>query len=850
MDLPETSTPASPVPAQSVSQLVRIPMVPVAGLIIVGLLAGLFTPAMPKVYLLAGAAAALAGLGTLAARRLQLLTQIVTAAGIVLLASGYAQLRYDTVARDDIVLASGSSMVLATVTGRIVSAPQTIGPDGDLHGYVAEAKTTFLLRAQTLHTDRGDMPISGLVTVVIDQPTALPEAGQLVKLPGRLTRIDPPSNPGQFDWREYQRRRGIRTRLTVPAFEASMALPAGRTGWLERKIWQLRTNAAASLTGIDDQYHGDLITAMVLGERSRSLSQLQESMVDAGVAHFLSISGLHLAMALVFVYGLCRLINLSPRVAAATVLVLLGSYLLVAQWRVPLIRAALMAAALCLATLAGRKVSAINSLALAATVILLVAPLEILSAGFQLSFAIVAAVLVATRPLQRVIFARFIKMRGLLVFRRGQWFRRWAYYRLADGLMFAVAMALAAYIAAAPLVAYHFGLFTPWAPLLGLVLSPLVALVVVFGYGALAISSGMPATGHALGQLAGLAGGWLARAVEWSAWLPGRTIALQPVGPVWLAGTYLAIGLACFARRFRGGVLVALLAWAIWLVGTIGSQQLTPRPDVAELNLLAIGNGQCGLLRVPSGEVILIDAGTQSGFDSGSQTIMPFLRARKWPAPTAVFISHANTDHYNALPTLIKEFGLRRAYVNATFGLDTDHTGGADAAAMLAELQQHGVEIIRVHAGQRVDLDDRTRIDVLWPPEGIAPSLPINDRSLVLKITCDDVSVLLPGDLQPPGRLALLNTDTPLAAHALILPHHGSWAADLPAFIQATGADLWLQSVGRSRAAAGADSGELSFFAAALQAGKLHSTYDDGWLEVRFGRGQCVLRTMRQTAGD
>lgn len=849
MDLPEARNSGPLSPPKPAALRARVPMAAVAALLIGGIALGLKTPPLPALWLIAGTLAGLAGLGTLAVRRWQLMTQIAAALAIALLAGGYAQFRYHTVRANDITLVSGPGTVLATVTGQIVSPPQTTEAGGSFPGYRPDARTTFLLRARTLHTDHGDMPISGLVNVVIDRQSLLPQAGQTVRLPGRLTRLGSPSNPGQFDWSEYQRRRGIRMRLTVPAFEHEMILTSQSSTWLSRKVWQLRISAVASLGGTDDHYQGDLVRAMVLGQRSPALHQLQRAMVDAGVAHFLSISGLHLGMALAFIYGLCRLMNLSPRWAAITVLVLLGSYLLVAQWRVPLIRAALMAAALCAAVLAGRKVSPLNSLSLAAVIILLVDPVQVLSAGFQLSFVIVAAVLVGTEPLKQAIFGRFLKTRGLLVFRQGQWFRRWLYFRLADGAMVAIAMALAAYIAAAPLVAYHFGLLTPYAPLLGILLTPLVALIVVFGYASLAVSAGLPGLGGLLGHVAGAAAGWMAAFVKWTAILPGRTIPLRPLGAVWLACTYGVIVLTCLARRFRGGTVVVTVAVVIWAGGTLCLQRQAAPPNNAELSLLAVGNGQCGVLRVPSGDVFLIDAGTQSGFDVAGQTLMPFLRTRRWPTPTAAFISHANTDHYNALPTLVKSLGLQRVYVNETFGIDTNHAGGPDAATTLAQLEGLGVEIIRLHAGQAIDLDRHTRVEVLWPDSPLDKDLSINDRSLVLRVTCDQSSVLLPGDVQTPARQALLAAEAP-SADVLVLPHHGAWQSDLPAFIAATEARLLLQSVGRHRSMVGADDGEMAFFTELREAGQLYSTREDGWIQLHFGRDGVRVNTATSQGED
>ena len=73
---------------------------------------------------------------------------------------------------------------------------------------------------------------------------------------------------------------------------------------------------------------------------------------------------------------------------------------------------------------------------------------------------------------------------------------------------------------------------------------------------------------------------------------------------------------------------------------------------------------------------------------------------------------------------------------------------------MSPALKANGAKVTRLAAGQQVALDDRTEVEVLWPPAG-RNDLSANESSLVLRISCDGVSVLLPGDVETTGQGAL-----------------------------------------------------------------------------------------------
>jgi len=831
---------------------VRAPLASVAAAMVVGIVAGRYLPLPPAAWGFIAGLAFVVGLGTFVRLRYRLATTAAVLVCVLALSALHARLAWASVADDDIVTFSDTSPTLATVRGRVVTAPQMRhGAAGVEFGWRGGPQTSFLLRAERIKAGDRWIDTSGLLDVSVGQIDGRLAAAQQVELMGWLSRPRKPANPGQFDGAARARRTGVRARLSVPGSDGAAILANGSPSWPARTAWNLRAAAREHLTTVAEGEPGDVLAALLLGERRPALRTVNRAMVRTGVAHFLSISGLHLGIFLGFVYLICRVLTLTPRRSALAALAILAAYVLLAEPRAPLLRSAIMAVAVCLAVLFRRRLAALNALALAAIALLVWDPLWLSGAGFQLSFAIVGGILLFHEPLRRALFAPLLRRRGLMVYRDSHGLRRRVARTAADWGMHAVAMSVVAYLAAAPLVAYHFGLFSPYAPLLSLLMLPLVTVVLVPAYISMALATPMPNAAWQVGRLSAGAADWLATAAEGAARIPGVSIELRPLPAGWVALAYAALVLLAVRRRLPLGRVASGLAGLGLAALTVWTQLPAAAPDSAELHLLAVGGGQCAVLHAPGGRTLLVDAGTRSGYDVWETTLAPFLRERSLPAPRAAFVSHANTDHYNALPALLRRGDLRTLYINVYFG-----RGGAEerpeppaAAAFLALAEREGAKVMRIEPGTDVWLDDRTSVEVLWPPPGRSDlAADANDTSLVLRVRCDGRVALVTGDIGAAAQTEL-TAARDVAADVLILPHHGSWERTLPAFVEAVNPRVIVVSAGREPRVpmdASRESAERREFLRRLRtAYRYYSTPHNGWCRIRFGRDGLDVHTAR-----
>ncbi|MFO0825083.1 MAG: MBL fold metallo-hydrolase [Gemmataceae bacterium] len=179
------------------------------------------------------------------------------------------------------------------------------------------------------------------------------------------------------------------------------------------------------------------------------------------------------------------------------------------------------------------------------------------------------------------------------------------------------------------------------------------------------------------------------------------------------------------------------------------------------------------VIETPDDRVLLYDAGTTTGPDAVRRVIAPYLWSRGISSIDEVFISHADLDHFNGVPELLKRFPVGRVTLTPTFS-DKSSPG---VEAVLASLARHGVATRIAVSGDRFEAGDVT-FDVLHPP---AERLEGNEntRSMVLFVRFGSHSVLLTGDLEGAGQRAV--QERPLRpVDVMLAPHHGAKTAHTP----------------------------------------------------------------------
>jgi len=297
------------------------------------------------------------------------------------------------------------------------------------------------------------------------------EYGDRVRLAGKLSRPVDHFSGGNAPARAHGAR---------PAYEA--VLHVSSTSRREvlggQPSWTCTRFALAVRCRLEDVFRrylspgeAGLMNAMLLGPRGEIPSHVYDVFRKTGTAHIIAISGMNMTLAAAGVMLVLGVLRIPRRPRAVLAALILGFYALMAGNSAPVLRSALMAGAVILGFVAERESDMINSLALAALVILAVDPGELGDIGFQLSFVCVASLI-------GIVPVFLTPLEGL------GWRKKPLVWFLAES----AAVTLAAFIGSAGILAYAFGYLTPVGLMVNLPVIPLMALVT--GLGAALLTAG------------------------------------------------------------------------------------------------------------------------------------------------------------------------------------------------------------------------------------------------------------------------------------------------------------------------------------------------------------------------
>ncbi|MBX2852098.1 MAG: ComEC/Rec2 family competence protein [Phycisphaeraceae bacterium] len=789
--------------------------------------------------LFAGALAALSASVWLMFRRCG---RAAYAAGLVALAlvgGAWFIVQRDYVPADHVSRFVHEEPAIAGLRGTVASIPREVKPDQGTFGAFSFEKpgTLFELEIEAADAGGGFEPASGSMLVRLKRHDHRPVLGQRIEVLGWMSAIGPTQNPGEFDYRAYLQRQGISGRISLMGRGNWRALgPPPR--WAFTGLRRVIGDASARSLRLgmpEDEAQQALLDALLLGRRTGEMQELSDSFRAVGLSHVLSISGAHLGILLFLVWALGRLMIGRPSVVTAFVLAVLVLFLLAVPWRTPIIRAAIMAAVFCFGYGFGRRLTGVQVLSVATLIVLIWKPTELFSAGFQLSFGVVGAILLFGGPVSR----RVMPEPEVKIIHPSAWdlLMRW----LVD--FFAVS--LVAFAVALPMVMFHFQLISPLAVLLSMLALPVLTAVLAVGYLKMLVGLVSPAAGSLLSVPMAWVGDSLSALVVQAQRWPGSSFTLptQPSIAWTLSCSALVVALlsGLFGKQRIALILCTLLVcgWG-WLEQRPRSVMDGYGRPALVLNMFAVGDGSCFLIR-SGDETLMFDCGSQGYWRIGRRSIVPALNALSVPRIDTLMLSHADLDHFVGVLDVLDAVAVGRVLVSPDVLREAEANPRGAAAYLVQSIRERGYEPVPVEQGWSMTMGDAT-LELLWPAPGYV-SEKNNNNSLVLAIESAGRRVLLNGDIQDDAIRQLLGSGALLKADVTDLAHHGSFVDASPDWLEAVGPGVVLQSAGPRR------DDEDRWAVPLKQAGiRRMRTTDHGMVELRItSGGKLMWSTHRAT---
>lgn len=585
-----------------------------------------------------------------------------------------------------------------------------------------------------------ELPCNHRVPVWVQKSPGPLDYGTSIRFTGRLLPLEGPAVPGAFDAKAfYFRQAGSLGKLEIAEGDSLIRLKQKRGSGLVRYALQLRrTLEEGLLLGISKEHepYARLIAAMALGAREHSPEELEAYFRISGTMHLFAVSGLNVAILAGMLNWLAAAFGVPRSRAVPVVISLVLFYAVLTGLSPSAVRAALMASAFLAGHSLREKPRLLNSLGLAAILLLAWDPQPLFLPGFQLSFTVLVfialfAPLLTNRLASPFLVDPFIPQSLIRPGRR-------ILDHVTGSIAALFAVSIASWLGSLGLLAWHFQSVSPIGILANVFMVPIAGVIM-----ALAAASLVTYSLH----------------LTWLSFVANRINVIVSIAMTWMAQFFSS------------------LPGAMIHVGQ--DRPNSGKEEILRLDLIGDRGGAASLLEIPNerGSPLLwmIDSGGNRTYQG---RVLPLMRSRGMNRIDALVLTHGDEDQLGAAPGLIHQFRPSLLLESSVENRSPTYP------EILETARRFGITPTKLDRGQRLLVGDRVSITVLHP-SSLYPGRLADDRALVLKISYAGRSLLLTSDSGFETERTLLEAGADLSADLWIRGQHANAPSGLAAFVDA-----------------------------------------------------------------
>ena len=570
-----------------------------------------------------------------------------------------------------------------------------------------------------------------------------PKLGTALRIKGRKSCFKSATNPGQFDEADYYAAKGF----AYAVRDAEILSRGEKYDVIREGLMCFRLRLKGVYSALLNEEQSGVVEAMILGDRADMAPDIKNLYQQAGIAHALAISGLHISILGYGLYKLLKYLRLPKIPSALSCMVLLYLYAVMTGSGTAAIRAFTMFSLSIIAELFDRTYDLISALSFAAILILIVDPNYLYDSGFVLSFGAVLGIGTVLPVLSEL------------------------WDKPPPKLLQALILSLSISIFTLPAVLWFFFQVPVYASFLNLIVVPLLGILVIlsilmglFGFICLPLGK-LIAFPCSLILSIYEKGCELCVSMPFNTFVPGRPGTCRII----LYYIVLFAGLVAIRKlnkqklkRFLAGAVFALLLVVVSFKPFTG----------LEITMLDIGQGDCLVIRTAK-QVKIIDCGSTSVSNIARYRLIPFLKCSGISRIDSCILTHPDQDHINGFREMLEMKKYERLPIGEFILPDMGEPG--DAYLELVRLaKSQGIPVRKISAGQGFEEAGRVPIKYrcMNPVKGFVTE-DVNAASTVLDVRYGKFTALFTGDLVGEGESFV--TDQLNHKYTLLkCAHHGS----------------------------------------------------------------------------
>lgn len=562
--------------------------------------------------------------------------------------------------------------------------------------------------------------------------------GDYICMSGTVSVPDSATNPGTFDQYIYLRNKGYYLCISNGTIESGNHRPYSIEGFL----YGIKNRCTKIIDNSFDSESAGIVKAMLVADKSTLDKNIKKLYSENGIAHIMAISGVHVAIIGMTLYGFLRKLRIGRFISGTFSIAIIVLYGIMTGMSSSTERAVIMLILSIAAEYFGRKTDAPTSMGFAMIIMVLGNPYVILDAGFQLSFAAITGVTVVAPQLRKLLrmFKRFIKEADEKKKQKHK--KIMSLRKMIIKLIDALVVGIASFITTTPVIIYYYYQFPPYSILINLIVIPLVSLIV--GGSILVVLTGLFFTGAAVVMtypVRLILFGYKYLCI-FASGLPSASVLVGHISIGMVFVYYLSVILIFAILRMirigkterEGPILYLMLAAVLFLTVVY---EVYSYDKSLKIVYMDVGQGDGVLLRTSGHGGILIDGGSSSNKRVGEYVMVPVLKYYGVSEVEYAFVSHGDVDHVSGLEYLLNEEQSGVHVVN----LVLPEYGDQDALQELkSEATANNVNIIYMKPGDNITYNhqhaETINIECLYPDEEAGQGvLDTNNLSMILKTT-------------------------------------------------------------------------------------------------------------------
>lgn len=603
------------------------------------------------------------------------------------------------------------------------------------------------------------------------------EFGDKVKMTAELDIAAKARNFGDFDFNKYYQSKNI----FMKAYPKQMTkLAVDSAGVFRQLLYSCRQRVKQAIYKSMPNNEAAILYGILTGSKSDIDEDVMQVFSKTGLAHILSVSGLHIGFLVLIIGYILKPLKLKDKIKHIITFLMVLFYVLMIGAPVPALRALLMFAVLLGGRIWGKKYDLNASASFSAIILLLYNPLLIHDPSFIISFACIYAIAFLHQPINSSL--------GFLP----SWLRN------------SLSLSLAVWIGITPVLIHYFNYVSIINILLNVAAVPIAFLITLAGFAGVAVGLALPVLSVFVFSISYYLIALLYFISEKALLLPGTGLSVPALsryvyvlyygGVLMLVEDFWKHKLLSFKRRYKA----ALAAGVVVIIAI----NVLPGRNM-RINYLDVGQGDCSVIRTPYHKTIVIDGGgnaawQSSSYDIGKKTTVPaLLHLGVWSVDT-VIVSHIHDDHIGGILSIIDSFKVGRVILPKSDRYSKGEYASDNYNKLIEKCRVKKIPISYLENGDKIAVGKALTLKVLAPKKPYIRNTDsdVNNNSLVIKLDYKNFDALFTGDIQKEAEQRILEEN--IKADVLKAAHHGSEYSTTKEFLDLVKPKVSIISVGKN----------------------------------------------------